>query len=490
MQIDTKNLTIAKARKHLDAREFSAVELAEAYLKNITDKNGEVFAYLEVYDDVLEQAKRADERIKAGDGKKESGELLGIPIALKDNLLVKGKISTSASKILAGHRGTYDATVVKKLRDQGAVFLGRTNMDEFAMGASCENSGYGITRNPHDTSRVPGGSSGGSAAAVGGDLALAALGSDTGGSIRQPAAFCGAVGLKPTYGAVSRYGLMAMASSLDQIGPITKTVEDAEILFNAIKGHDALDSTSLPEHLIPKHQLPRQPVGQAVTSDQSPVIGVPEDFVTMEGVDPRVLANFRDTVKKLEAKGYKTKPVSLPYIKYSLAVYYIIVPAEVSSNLARFDGIKYGLSLDGENVIDAYKKTRGRGFGAEARRRIMLGTFVLSSGYYDAYYGKANIVRKIIREDFDCVFKDEVDLIALPTTPTPAFKIGEKVADPLSMYLADIFTVPVNIGDGAAISVPSGFAEEDNKKLPLGFQLIAPRFREDLLFRAGKDAVQ
>ncbi|MCI0542505.1 Asp-tRNA(Asn)/Glu-tRNA(Gln) amidotransferase subunit GatA [bacterium] len=489
MNINLKELTITKARKHLDAREFSARELAEAYLKNIEEKNPEIFAYLEVYDDVLEQAKRADERLKSGKTGEKGGEdrenrsMLGIPVALKDNLLVEGKISTSASKILAGHRGTYDATVVKKLRDAGAVFLGRTNMDEFAMGASTENSGYGATKNPHDTSRVPGGSSGGSAAAVGGDLALAAIGSDTGGSIRQPAAFCGAVGLKPTYGTVSRYGLMAMTSSLDQIGPITKTVEDAEILFNAIKGHDVMDSTSVPEHLIPKHQLP-------LTSSQKPVIGVPEDFVTMEGVDSRVLANFRDTIKKLEAKGYKTKSVSLPYIKYSLAVYYIIVPAEVSSNLARFDGIKYGLSLDGKNVIDAYKKTRGQGFGAEARRRIMLGTFVLSSGYYDAYYGKANIVRKMIQNDFTRAFTEEVDLIALPTTPTPAFKIGEKTADPLAMYLADIFTVPVNIGDVAGISVPSGFIQEGDKKLPLGFQLIAPRFREDLLFRSGKDAVQ
>lgn len=477
MKIDTENLTIAKARKHLDAREFSAVELAEAYLKNIEEKNPEIFAYLEVYDDVLEQAKRTDERLKAGEKAEENGSMLGIPIALKDNLLVKGKFSTSASKILAGHKGVYDATVVKKLRDQGAVFLGRTNMDEFAMGSSTENSAYGVTKNPHDKSRVPGGSSGGSAAAVGGDIALAAIGSDTGGSIRQPAAFCGAVGLKPTYGTVSRYGLMAMASSLDQIGPIAKTVEDAEILFNAIKGRDTLDSTSAPDNTF-------QP---PATSNKPLVIGVPEDFVTMEGVDPRVLANFRETIKKLEMKGHKIKPVSLPYIKYSLAVYYIIQPAEVSSNLARFDGIRYGLSLDGENVIDAYKKTRGRGFGAEARRRIMLGTFVLSAGYYDSYYGKAIAVRKMIQRDFDRVFEEEVDLIALPTTPTPAFKIGEKMSDPLAMYLADIFTVPVNIGDVAGISVPAGVIEENGKKLPLGFQLIAPRFREDFLFRAGRD---
>ena len=471
MKIDTKDLTILGAREHLDAREFSAADLAQAYLENIEEKNPEIFAYLEVYDDVLDQAKRADERLKAG----EKGNLLGIPVALKDNLLVKGKISTSASKILAGHRGVYDATVVAKLRDQGAVFLGRTNMDEFAMGSSAETSGYRITRNPHDTSRVPGGSSGGSAAAVGGGMALAAIGSDTGGSIRQPAAFCGAVGLKPTYGAVSRYGLMAMASSFDQIGPITKTVEDAEILFNAIAGHDPHDSTSVEDY---------QP---SAVSREPQVIGIPEEYLSMEGLDPHVLANFRETIKKLESRGYEMKTVSLPYIKYSLAVYYILQPAEVSSNLARFDGIRYGLSLDGKDVIGAYKKTRGQGFGAEARRRIMLGTFVLSAGYYDAYYGKAIAVRKMIQDDFGRVFQDGVDLIAIPTTPTPAFKIGEKMSDPLSMYLADIFTVPVNVGDVCGISVPSGFVEESGKKLPLGFQLIAPRFREDLLFRAGRD---
>ncbi len=473
MSIDLGTLTIAKARKHLDAGDFTALELAESYLKSIEEKNPEIFAYLEVYDDVREQAKAADERIKKG----EKGPMLGIPIALKDNMLVRGKLSTSSSKILEGHRGTYDATVIKKLREAGAVFLGRTNMDEFAMGSSTESSAYGLTKNPHDTSRVPGGSSGGSAAAVGGNIALAALGSDTGGSIRQPATFCGTVGLKPTYGTVSRYGLMAMASSLDQIGPFTKTVEDAEILFDAIRGNDPMDSTSVKDHPTPT--LPSK-------EGRGKVIGVPRDFVGKEGIDKKVLENFEDSLARMKEKGYEIRDISLPRISHSLATYYILMPAEVSSNLARFDGIRFGLSLDGANTIDAYKKTRGIGFGAEVRRRIMLGTYVLSSGYYDAYYGKANKMRAIIRQDLEKIFT-EVDLIATPTTPSPAFRFGEKTADPLSMYLADIFTVPANIAGVPAISLLSGFVEEDGKKLPLGFHLMASHFREDILFQAGKD---
>jgi aspartyl-tRNA(Asn)/glutamyl-tRNA(Gln) amidotransferase subunit A len=474
MDIDTKNLTIKAAHDHLKNGDFSATELARVYLKNIEEKNKEIFAYIEVFDDCLGQAKRADEMFKND----TAGPLTGIPLAIKDNMLIEGKESTSASKILKGHRGIYDATVIAKLKKQGAVLLGRANMDEFAMGSSTETSAYGVTRNPHDTSRVPGGSSGGSAASVAGDMALCALGSDTGGSIRQPAAFCGIVGMKPTYGAVSRYGLMAMASSLDQIGPFTKTAEDAEIVFNAIRGHDKMDSTSAPD----EHTA----YGVRQAGDKKPTIGIPRDFLKMKGLDPRILENFEAAIQGLKEKGYEVKDISLPFIKYSLPTYYVLMPAEVSSNLARFDGIRFGLSVSGENVSDSYKKTRALGFGEEVRRRILLGTYVLSSGYYDAYYGKANQARSLITKDFMRVF-GEVDLIATPTTPTPAFKIGEKMNDPLQMYLADIFTVPANIAGLPAISVPSGFADEEGKHLPLGLHLLAPHFREDVLFRAGRD---
>ncbi len=469
--IHLTELTVVKARKSLDSGEFTAVELAQAYLDSIKEKNGEIFAYLEVFDDVLEQAKRADEIIKSG----KASTMTGIPLAVKDNMLIEGKESTSSSKILKGHIGTYDATVIAKLKSAGAVFLGRTNMDEFAMGSSTETSAYGKTKNPRDTARVPGGSSGGSAAAVASDMALVALGSDTGGSIRQPAAFCGIVGMKPTYGAVSRFGLMAMASSLDQIGPFTKTVEDAEIVFEAIRGCDPLDSTTIPENIIPK-----------ITADKKIKIGIPRDFLTMKGLDPRALENFEDTIKKLEAKGYEIIDVSLPYMKYSLATYYIIMPAEVSSNLARFDGVRFGLSVQGADVSDSYKKTRAQGFGEEVRRRILLGAYVLSAGYADAYYRNALKARKLIRKDFERVFK-EVDLIATPTTPSPAFKIGEKINDPLQMYLADIFTVPANMAELPAISVPSGTVEEEGKQLPLGFHLIAPYFGEEILFKVGRE---
>jgi aspartyl-tRNA(Asn)/glutamyl-tRNA(Gln) amidotransferase subunit A len=471
MPIDTKNLTIHSAHDHLKNGDFSAVDLTKAYLENIEKNNKEIFAYIEVFDDCIEQAKRADEMFKNGTAK----FLTGIPLAIKDNMNIEGKESAAASKILKGHIGIYDATVIAKLKKQGAVFLGRANMDEFAMGGSTETSSYGVTRNPRDISRVPGGSSGGSAAAVAGDMALGALGSDTGGSIRQPAAFCGIVGIKPTYGSVSRYGLMAMASSLDQIGPFAKTTEDAEILFDAIRGHDSMDSTSVPDEVLPKKE-----------EKPTLTIGVPREFLLMGGLDAKVLENFDNALSRLKEKGYKIQDISLPFIKYALATYYVLMPAEVSSNLARFDGIRFGLAVQGENVSESYKKTRRQGFGEEVRRRIMLGTYVLSSGYYDSYYGKANQARALIRKDFERVFT-EVDIIATPTAPTPAYKIGEKIANPLEMYLADIFTVPANIAGLPAISVPSGFVTEEGKELPLGLHLLAPHFREDILFRAGKD---
>lgn len=465
--MELSGLTIAGARRALDAKEYSALALTDAYLAAIDARNPELNAYLEVWkESAREEAKAADKRIAKGDAM----PLTGIPIAVKDNILVKGRIASSASKILANYRASYDATVTEKLKAQGAVFLGRTNMDEFAMGGSTENSAFGPTKNPLDVTRVPGGSSGGSAAVVAGNLALASLGSDTGGSIREPASFTGLVGLKPTYGSVSRFGLMAMGSSLDQIGPFAKTVEDAKILFDAIRGYDAHDSTSLKD---------------AVASFKKPkVIGVPRAFLTT-GVDADVLAAFEKTLENLRSKGYEIRDIELPNAPHSLAVYYIIMPAEASTNLARFDGIRYGLSVPGADIAEVYAKTRGQGFGPEVRRRILVGTFVLSSGYADAYYRKARAVRSLIRADFEKAFKD-VDLIATPTVPTPAFKIGEK-SDPLSMYAADIFTVPVNLAGIPALSLPSGTVARDGVNLPVGFQLIASHASEEALFAAGRD---
>lgn len=471
MALDLTSLTIAKALAHLANKDFSAEELASAHLASVERDNPELNAYLELFADVREHAKDADARRAAG----ETGALLGIPLAMKDNILIKGKRASSASKILETYIAPYDATATKRLKDAGAVFLGRTNMDEFAMGGSTENSAFGSTKNPHDTTRVPGGSSGGSAAAVAAHLALGSLGSDTGGSIRQPASFCGVVGLKPTYGAVSRSGLMAMASSLDQIGPFAKTVEDAEILFNAVKGHDPLDSTSASDAHI----------SGSTTVPKKLRIGVPESFAYGEGVDPDVVENFKATLAALARAGHEVVPVELPHIAHSLAVYYIVMPAEASTNLARYDGVRFGTLKEGVNLFADYAETRGAGFGREVRRRILLGTYVLSSGYYDAYYHKATTVRAFIEADFKRAF-ETVDLIATPTAPTPAFKAGEKANDPLQMYLADIFTVPANLAGIPGISVPSGSVVRDGKALPLGIQFLAPHFREDLLFAAGK----
>ncbi len=473
MAINLEKLTIKSTHEHLHNGDFSAVELTEAYLKSIEEKNPEINAYLEVFDDAMKQAKVADKILKDSSNFRL---LTGIPIAIKDNILIKGKKASSASKILENYKATYDATVIKKLKEHGAVFLGRTNMDEFAMGGSTENSAYGVTKNPHDLSRVPGGSSGGSAAAVAMQGALGAFGSDTGGSIRQPASFCGVVGLKPTYGAVSRSGLMAMSSSLDQIGPFSKTVEDSEILFNAIKGYDHMDSTSSPDSFRESTESRKK---------EKLVIGVPRDFLK-EGVDKEVLDNFNESLNSLRDKGYEIRDISLPNVKYSLAVYYIIMPAEASTNLARYDGVRYGLHESGEDLLGDYVKTRGAGFGKEVRRRILLGTHVLSSGYYDAYYNKANAVRRLITSDFEKAFS-EVDIIATPTSPTPAFKIGERKNDPLQMYLADIFTVPANIAGIPSISVPSGTTEKHGKDIPLGIQFMSSYFEESLLFKVGKD---
>ena len=470
--IPIAQLTIKDAHKHLLDKDFSAEDLAKAYLLEISKVNKDFNAYLEVYDDVLKQAKIVQKDIDAG----KFSPLSGIPISIKDNILIEGKRAGAASKILENYIAPYDATVIKKLKSEGAVFLGRTNMDEFAMGGSTENSAYGVTKNPIDQSRVSGGSSGGSVATVAANLAIASLGSDTGGSVREPSAFCGVVGLKPTYGSVSRYGLMAMGSSLDCVGPITKTVTDSEIMFKAIKGRDPLDSTTFPETTYPKIKN---------SKSKNLIIGVPYHILE-QGISKDVKNNFDSGIKHLKDLGYEIKDIKLENISYSLAVYYIIMPAEVSSNLARYDGVKYGLHVDGgDNLLADYLKTRRIGFGREARRRIIIGTYVLSSGYYDSYYNKALMLRQKIGDDFTRAFS-EVDIIATPTAPGPAFKIGEKISDPLSLYLEDVFTVPANIVGIPAISIPSGTVSIDGKNLPLGLQLMAPHACEELLFTVGK----
>ena len=465
--IDLRNLTIEKAHNHFKNGDFTVTDLVNEYLKVIKEKNDDINAYLEVYEDVLSQAKVAEEMFKNG----TATLMTGIPLALKDNMLFEGHIASASSKILENYKASYDSTIVKQLKKEGAVFLGRTNMDEFAMGSSTETSAYGNTKNPLDTSRVPGGSSGGSVAALAMDGALVSLGSDTGGSIRQPAAFCGLVGLKPTYGAVSRYGIISMGSSLDQVGTFGKNVADAEILFNAINAYDENDSTSVKKE---ERENPK-PLKKK--------IGVPRSFLSGEGIEKEILANFEENCKRLEKAGYEIVDVSLPLIKYSLAVYYIISPAEVSSNLARYDGIRYGLHAEADKLYDVYTKSRGKGFGKEVRRRILLGTYILSHGYYDAYYNTAIKVRHAIKEELSNIFLD-VDAIITPTSPFMPFKFGEKLEDPIGMYLSDLFSVPANIADIPAISIPSG---KNDIGLPFGLHIMAPLFREDILFTIGKD---
>jgi len=465
------DLTIAQAHQGLKKREFSAVELCRAHLDSIKNKNKEIFAFLAVREDsTLNEAKKADDLIASG---KDVPMLAGIPVAIKDNILVEGMKCTAASKILENYVAPYDSTVVKKLKKQGAVILGKTNLDEFAMGSSTENSWFGPTRNPHDATRVPGGSSGGSAAAVAANMALGALGSDTGGSVRQPASFCGVVGLKPTYGAVSRYGLMAFASSLDQIGPITKTVEDAKIIFEAIKGKDPLDSTSVESEISNFNP----PAGGQIPNLR---IGVPKEYF-MKGIDPEVEKIIKQAIKKYEKAGAKIVEVSLPHAEYALPAYYIISPSEASANLARYDGIKYGFSKQEKSLLDVYLKSRGEGFGAEVRRRIMLGTYALSSGYYEAYYKRAQKVRTKIIEDFNNAFK-KVDMIFTPTSPILPFKIGEKIDNPLAMYLVDIYTVSINLAGLPALSLPCGKVGN----LPVGLQIIGKPFEENKIFETGK----
>ena len=472
--MELTKLTITQTQEGLKKKEFSALELTKAYLENIKEKNKEIFAFLTISKDLAQtQAKKIDEMISE---KKEIPLLAGMPLAVKDNILVEDVKCTAGSKILENYIAPYSATVIKKLKEQGCVILGKTNLDEFAMGGSTEHSAFGKTKNPLDKTRVPGGSSGGSAAAVAANMCSYALGSDTGGSIRQPASFCGTVGLKPTYGAVSRYGLIAFASSLDQIGPLTKTVEDAKIVFEAIKGKDDLDSTSV-----------ESGIGNYELGIKNLKIGVPKEYF-IKGMDADVERVIRAAIKKFENSGAKIVEISLPHTEYALACYYIIAPSEASANLARYDGIRYGYSTSNipdnqqsNNLLDVYFQSRGEGFGQEVRRRIMLGTYALSSGYYEAYYLRAQKVRTLIKEDFEKAFK-KIDVILTPVSPTPAFKLGEKVEDPLLMYLSDIFTVSVNLAGLPALSLPAGKVGG----LPAGLQIIGRPFEEDKILETGK----
>ncbi|HYE33746.1 MAG TPA: Asp-tRNA(Asn)/Glu-tRNA(Gln) amidotransferase subunit GatA [Methylomirabilota bacterium] len=463
--------TITETLPRLRNGEISARQLMESCLNQIQATDPKLRAFLHVdAEDALRQADAADAARRSGEANDKP--LLGIPLAMKDVIAVKGQPLGCASKILAKFISPYDATVTQKLKNAGAVIFGRCNMDEFAMGSSTENSAFGHTRNPWDLDRVPGGSSGGSAAAVAADQCLASLGSDTGGSIRQPAAFCGCVGVKPTYGRVSRYGLVAFASSLDQIGPFTKSVEDAALLTQVISGIDPRDSSSVPEE-VPDYRLHLKQDVRGLK------LGIAKEYM-VGGLDPEVSRAVQAAVEQLQKLGVEVQEVSLPHTEYAVATYYIVATAEASANLARFDGIRYGQRVDGNDPIELYSKTRGAGFGPEVKRRVILGTYVLSSGYYDAYYLRAQKVRTLIRQDFLKAF-EKVDAIVTPTTPTAAFKAGEKSSDPLQMYLSDIFTISCNLAGISGISLPCGFTS--NPKLPIGLQLLGKPFGESTLFR-------
>jgi aspartyl-tRNA(Asn)/glutamyl-tRNA(Gln) amidotransferase subunit A len=465
--LDPLRLTALEARRLLIEGEVSAAELTKIYLDQIERVEGDVHAYILVAaDDAAKYATKIDREMGA-----QRGALAGLPTAIKDNMVTEGTVTTCASKILAGYQPIYTASAVRKLFDDHVVMLGKTNLDEFAMGSSTENSSVGTSRNPWDLGTVPGGSSGGSAAAVAAGEALWALGSDTGGSIRQPAALCGIVGMKPTYGAVSRYGLIAFASSLDQIGPLTRTVADCALLLQHIVGHDPRDSTSV--------ELPSPIELPTAESLEGLRFGIPREYLG-SGVEKGVRDRFEETVAQIEALGGRCAETSLPHTEYALPAYYIIAPAEASANLARFDGVRYGYRAAGaDDLIEMYERTRGEGFGAEVKRRIMIGTYALSSGYYDAYYGQAQKVRTLVSRDFATAF-EQFDLLISPTSPTVAFPIGSRTADPLAMYMSDICTIPVNLAGLPAISIPCGLADG----LPVGFQLMGPAFSESLILRA------
>ncbi|MBF0484011.1 MAG: Asp-tRNA(Asn)/Glu-tRNA(Gln) amidotransferase subunit GatA [Candidatus Omnitrophica bacterium] len=459
----TSQLTAHEILEQYSAKKLSSASVCDAVWQEIDQKEKDIHAYAEVFP--------KESAIINYDGNN-----CPIPVAIKDNICIASKATTCCSKILKGFVAPYDATVIEKLKNSSAIFVGHANMDEFAFGSSTETSCYGPTRNPCDLSRVPGGSSGGSVAAVAGNEAIWSLGSDTGGSIRQPAAYCGVVGLKPTYGRVSRYGLIAFASSLDQIGPVTKDVTDSALLLNIIAGHDPKDSTSA-NVLVPDYTK------SLINNVKGLKIGLPKEYF-IEGLDAEVKAKVMDAVALLKSLGAEFKEISLPHSKYAIACYYIVATAEASSNLGRFDGVQYGLRVQPSktrktNIVDMYEETRDQGFGAEAKRRIMLGTYSLSSGYYDAYYLKGLKVRTMIKNDFDRAFED-VDAIITPTAPTTAFKLGAKMNDPISMYLNDIFTTPANLSGIPAISVPCGNSKEN---LPIGLQIMAKPFAEEMLFR-------
>jgi len=463
-------MMITELRKRFEDGDHTPVDAVKESLACIHEKDGEIHAFLDVYEDAVKDAEVAIQTLTEKGA--DAPPLTGVPIAIKNNILIHGKKATGASKILENYTATYDATVITRLKEAGAILLGSTNMDEFAMGSSTENSAFGPTKNPRDTSRVPGGSSGGSAAAVAMGAVPAALGTDTGGSIRQPASFCGIVGYKPTYGAVSRHGLMAMGSSLDQAGPLTHSVADAELIFNIIKGQDGYDGTTIAEDTY-----------LTVETKESYRIGVPRDFLK-EGLDPEVAKLFEQHITDLRAAGHTIVDVSLPLMREGLASYYIVMPAEVSSNLARYDGMRYGVRVEGEDLLDEYLNSRAGGFGDEVKRRILLGTYVLSAGYYDAFYGKAEALRTMMRDELTKVFTD-VDLLITPTTPTAAFKFGAK-SDPLEMYAQDIFTVPMNLTGVPALSVPVGNVDDGGSSLPVGVQYIAPHAGDVRLFDIGK----
>lgn len=463
--------TITELRTRFLAGDYTPTDAVQEALAVITDRDTEIHAFLDVY---TEEAKTA--ATTATETYSKTGEasppLLGVPIAIKNNILYEGHRATGGSKILENYTATYTATVLTRLQAAGAIVIGSTNMDEFAMGSSTENSAFGPTKNPHDTSRVPGGSSGGSAAAVAMGVVPAAIGTDTGGSIRQPASFCGVVGLKPTYGALSRYGLMAMGSSFDQAGPLTHSVADAELLYSVMSGEDPYDATTITDTTYPD-----------VPAKSSYTIGIPRSFLAT-GVDEDVMEAFAAHEKALKAAGHTIVDIELPLFATGLAAYYISMPAEVSSNLARYDGIRYGYNVETADLLERYTATRGTGFGAEVKRRILLGTYVLSAGYVDAYYAKAEAVRDAMRQELATTFTS-VDMIMTPTAPTPAFKTGE-MTDPVSMYKQDIFTVPVNLTGVPALSIPMGTVNRGEKTLPVGVQYIAPPSGEARLFSLGK----
>ena len=463
------SLTLHEASEKLRQREVSSQELTEAVFRRVAQTDGILRSYITICRDAaIADAKEADNRLSQGPA---ASPLLGIPIALKDNLLTRGLRTTCASRILDNFIPPYDATAVARLRSAGAVITGKTNLDEFAMGSSAENSAFFATRNPWHLERVPGGSSGGSAASVAADQCIAALGTDTGGSIRQPAAFCGIVGMKPTYGRVSRYGVIAFASSMDQVGPLTKDVRDSALLLEAISGHDPADSTSV--------KLPVPSYSKSLNGDITGLrLGIPKEYFTA-GLHPAVDQAVMLAIRQIEERGAVIEEVSLPHTEYAVAVYYIIAPAEASSNLARYDGMRYGQRAAGRDLTETYMLTRAQGLGPEVKRRIMLGTYALSAGYYDAYYLKAQKVRTLIQRDFDAAF-ERCDAIITPTSPTTAFKISEKIQDPLQMYLSDICTISINLAGVPAISVPCGF---DSEGLPIGMQVIGKRFDEATILR-------